>query len=221
MKTLTLFFLLLIGSNCSAQEPVGAMELLEMNILYRGYTNKVIPAVTNNDGREISVSATNASISKEADEDYFIVKPGNGKTVKLTISLTDDNGKIEVIKTIEYRVTNLPVPYIYWCGARNGSSANIKSTLFFAKYPPEIPLNASFKILHWKVEFEGNSLSGEGSNISTAEEFLKEIPSGMTLVFEFAVLGSDGITRMKKGQWKVNSWEEETEDSNPKVFRCG
>ena len=40
---------LIIGFNCSAQEPTAALELPEMNLLYRGYPqHRSRPAVSNN-----------------------------------------------------------------------------------------------------------------------------------------------------------------------------
>lgn len=220
MKALILVFVLFIGSISSAQEPIAALETSEMNILYRGYPNRVIPAVTNNDGRIVSLSATNATVSKEVESDYYIIKPNKGKITSLTISLIGSDGSSEIIRTVEYLVYNLPVPEVYWGGVFNKGKANIRSPLFFVKYPPEIPLNASFKIKSWQVTFEGDTIYGFGSNISTAEEFLKKIPDNTTLIFHFKILGPDGILRMKKGEWTVNAWGEEIGDGKPEVFIC-
>lgn len=223
MNYLILFIGLTIGSICSAQEPVAAIEISEHNLLYRGYPNKIVAAVTNNEGKKVRLIGSNVTIEKYNDLDNsntYIVNPGQGRSASLSILLVDSLS-IDTIRTIKYRVLNLPDPVMYWGGVKNGHKGNIRTKVFFAKYPPEIPLNAKFRVVSWEVAFEGDTISGEGSNISSAEELLKKIPSGTTLTFEFAIVGPDGIIRIKKGQWKVIAWDEEKEEKFTKYINCG
>ena len=217
MKYLFLFVGLVISWNCSAQEPVGAIELPEMNILFRGYPNKVIPAVTNNDGRTLVLTAFNARVTKEENEDFFIVKPEQGRRAILSISLRGEDGKTELIKKVEYRVLNLPDPELYWGAIKNGGIGNIESKNLFVKHPPLFPLEIPQKIISWEMSCGNDTISGVSSNISTAEEFLKKVPSQAIVLMEIVVVDSEGIQRFRKGHWRVASLKEETKLNSPNL----
>jgi hypothetical protein len=210
---------LIIGFNCSAQEPTAALELPEMNLLYRGYPNKVTPAVTNNNGRHVSLIGSNVTI-KKSGETGFIVKPGKGRYTTLSVVLSD-NEKFDTIRTIRFRVQNLPDPELYWAGSRNGQRANIREVGLFAKYPPEIPLNASFSVTAWKIIHKGDTISGKGSNLSPAHDLFKTIKEETNLLFEVECIGPDGIVRIKKGTWIVFPWEDEKNEIKVRAFKCG
>ena len=205
MKHLILFAAWILGSNVQAQAPIAAIELQGMNILYRGYENTIIPAVTNSDGRTMIVSARNASVS-HGPKSTYIIKPGNGKTTTISISLIDSDGRTAVIKTVEYRVANLPVPNIYWGDLISGGNGNLKSPCLSVRYPAEIPLRSEFQVLSWETSFENDTISGDGSSLSTAEDFFKKIPSGTTLLFKVVVQSPDGIRRFRHAQWTVMAW---------------
>jgi len=219
MNYLILFIGLTIGLICSAQEPVAAAESYELKVLYRGYINKVYPNLPITDNGKINVWVSNASIKDHKDdknEDFYSVVPGQGKIVTLKFSIgTGDS--TEVIKTLKYRVSNLPDTELYWGDVKNGGIGNIQATELFVRHSPLFELDSSHKIVSWEISCRKDTIAGVGSNISSAEEFLRKIPSQSILMMVIIVEGSDGIRRVRNAHWKVPSWKEET-DFNPLGF---
>jgi len=199
-----------LGQNTFGQNSYqAAIEMPEMNIMYRGYPNKIEVAVTNADNSEIELECAQCNVEKKGSG--FIVTP-NGLNRELYLSVNVKKGnKISAIKNIKYRVMALPVPQLYWGGAQEGSKANIRSTKLFVKYPPEIPLNATFKVISWELQTENDTIKSSGSNLSPAENVLKKIKEPTIINYSVIVEGSDGVRRKKMGSWKVDTW-----DNSPK-----
>jgi hypothetical protein len=218
ITTLLLVCSTLVSNPSLSQEYEGALELPEMNILYRGYPNKVVAAVTNNDGCKIELIGSGCTITKTENSNLYIVKPGSGKSAYITLALVDGDSSIAVRK-MEYRVSNLPDPEIYWGGVKSGGTAATHQQVLFAKYPPEIPLNAQFSISEWTMITKTDTCSGKGSNISTAEAIFREINEPTLIEFEVIVVGPDGIQRRKRGTFKVNKWVEPEREFPP--VGCG
>ena len=183
-------------------KPQGSIELPELNVLYRGYPNKVDPTAS---GYPTTIlTGSNCSVSKSGN--VYIAKPGAGKKAYLTVSGKSADGKTVQLKKVEYRVSNLPDPELYWGAAKNGQKGSKFETKLFAKYPPEIPLNASFQILSWECQVPGAAgrpPSGSGSNISAASGLLRAAKPGSQVSFICKVKGPDGIVRTRAGAFKI------------------
>jgi gliding motility-associated protein GldM len=184
-------------------KPSGSIELPEMNMLYRGYPNKV--NATASGYPTTNLSASGASVSKSGEG--WIVKPsGRGKTATLSVSGKTADGKSVTLKSMPFRCSNLPDPELYWGGVKNGGKASKSQTKLFAKYPPEIPLNASFSIVKWECQVpgaQGKPPGGPGSNISAASNLLRAAKPGSQVSFICTVVGPDGIQRKKAGAFKI------------------
>ena len=185
-------------------KPQGSIELPEMNMLYRGYANKVEATASGYD--QTRLTASGASLTKSGTG--WIAKPtGRSREAYLTVSGTNSaTGKSVTLKKVKYRVSNLPDPELYWGGAKSGTKANKRSTKLFAKYPPEIPLNATFKVVSWECTIPGapgRPPTGSGSNISSASSLILQARPGMTVSFIATVIGPDGIRRKKAGAFKI------------------
>lgn len=220
LVVLTVFLSLML--QCLSQEQVVvALENPEHNILYRGYPNMIIPAVTNNDGHKVELRGdAELSIEKWSDDQKYWVKPVSRKKYAVLHVVLISEGKVDTVRSIQYRLFNLPNPSLYWGGAFNGSKASIKQKLIFAKYPPEISLNATFSVLSWTLFFNNESVSGEGANISKAEELLKTIEQKSIVRIEAVAVGPDGVKRTIEGTWTVVPWSKEI-DRNPGMMNCG
>ena len=183
-------------------KPSGSIELPELNVLYRGYPNKVDPTAS---GYPFTVlTGSNCSVSKSGD--LYVAKPGGGKTAYLTVSGKTADGKTVQLKKVEYRVSNLPDPELYWGAAKNGTRGSKAETKLFAKYPPEIPLNASFSIVDWECQVPGAAGApprGTGSNIGAASGLLRAAKPGSQVSFICTVVGPDGVRRKKAGAFKI------------------
>lgn len=184
-------------------KPQGSIELPEMNMLYRGYANQVEATASGYD--QTSLSGTGVSLTKSGTG--WIAKPtGSGREAYLTVSGKNTaTGQSATLKKVKYRVSNLPDPEIYWGGAKNGERASKAETKLFAKYGPEIPLNASFTVKSWECTVPGASrpVMGTGNLISAASGLLRAAPSGSMVSFICKVVGPDGITRTRAGAFKI------------------
>jgi len=171
--------------------------------LYRGYPNKVDPTASGYD--QTILGASNASVSKSGA--LYIVKPGSGSSAFLTVSGKNTaTGKTVQLKKVEYRVSNLPDPVLYWGSAKSGAKAAKSSRLLVAKYPPEIPLKAEFTILKWTCfapGLKGAPPTGPGGNIGSAGPLINAVQPGAGLSFNATVRGPDGIARQIGGSWSI------------------
>ena len=218
MKHLFLTFTLFLSFYGSTQEPVVALESPEMNILYRGYHNIINVAVSNTNGNEITLGGANYSARRVGNLNQFTVVPGEGSTTTLHVLLVDGR-EIDTVRTIEYRVSNLPDPCIYWGGAKNGGKANIRQSKLFVKYPPQIPLRASFTVLSWEMSAGNDTIQGTGPLLSPAKEILQTVDSETIISFQVTYVGPDNVTRKRKATWIVAPWKDQSNETI--IFKCG
>jgi len=187
-------------------KPSGAVSLPEMNVLYRGYNNKLVGAVSGYTGYKLSGS--NVSLSKSGE--FWIGKPGGGKSCVVNIAGIAEDGSSANVGKFEFRVQNLPAPSVYLGALEDGAEApagTIKAqTRLFAKYPPEIPLNATFSVVSWEVSVAGapRPEKGNGASLSSkALSLIKQAKRGATITFMTVVRGPDGKNRKKSAAYKV------------------
>jgi hypothetical protein len=149
----------------------GTISLPEMNMLYRGYNNIVEFAVN---GQYDSVWVKGDGVEVTQVENQYIARISSTKReVSMTLySRMGDN--ITEHGVFRYRVSNLPLPSIYWgIFQLNGihfPSLNDSTFLLmeriFAKYPPEIPLKASFEVGEMKIRIGDTTYTNKGKTIS-------------------------------------------------------
>lgn len=219
MKGISIILLIILSSFTYSQEPIVAVEFPELNILYRGYSNIVIPAVSNNDSSEIVLGGTNVIIEKKENSNEYIIKPGKERTAVLFVILTK-NGVNDTIKTLRYRISNLPDPTLYWGPSVKSGRVNIREKRLFVKYPPEIPMNATFYVKSWQLIANNDTIYGEGNSLSAAEDFLKSIMVETDIEIKATVSGSDGVNRKLNGLWNVIPWKDEKEIKY-QIIECG
>lgn len=187
----------------TVMKPSGSIELPELNVLYRGYANKV--NATASGYPTTNLGASGASVSKSGEG--WIVKPsGRGKTATLTVSGRTADGKSVTLKSMQFRCSNLPDPELYWGAVKSGGKGSKAETRIFAKYPPEIPLKANFNIVKWEVSFpgiKGRPPSGTGNSIASASGLMRAIKPGGQVSFMCTVVGPDGVRRKKAGAFKI------------------
>lgn len=190
------------SKNITVMRPTGSIELPELNVLYRGYNNVV--NITASGYPSEGISVTNGSTSKTGSG--YIVKPGKGNTTAISVIGKDINGNSVSLKSIDYRVEDLPDPILFWGGSKSGDKGNKSSTIIEAKYGPEIPLNANFKILSWKFfapGLKGAAPTGAGSNISSVYSLIRGALPGTGIGFLCKVRGPDGKVRNIAGFWSL------------------
>jgi len=185
-------------------KPSGAISLPELNVLYKGYDNKVSAVASGFD--QTMLTGNGVTVSKSGE--FWIAKPGQVREASLSVSGKNSvTGKTQNLLTQKFRVSNLPDPELYWGASKNGDKGSRVETKLFAKYPPEIPLNAQFRIVDWEVSIpgaQGAPPRGTGGVLSpAASALIKQAKPGMMVSFLCNVVGPDGIKRKKAGAFKL------------------
>ncbi len=165
-------------------KPMGTVSLPDMRVLYRGYDNKVEGVASGYDETVLSMGGGLKSLNKKGL--FWIAIPGTDKSATITISGRSSITKKTVpLGKFVFKVSNLPSPQVFLgsigTGTTNSKSAVASSTKLFAKYPPEITLNATFDVGTWELTVSGapRSISGSGNSLSAeAINLLKQCKPG-------------------------------------------
>ena len=144
----------------------GSIALPEMMVLYRGYDNKVVPVVAG--AVSSSISATNTtkctrstfSIDGQRYEGY-VVTPGGGKSVVMTLSGKDKDGKSKSYGSFTYKVRSFPSAKLL------GGKSISKSKMFDASVGLEDAsfTGVSFTVVGGKIVAGDNEFSFTGSKV--------------------------------------------------------
>jgi hypothetical protein len=183
--------------------PTGAIELTDLNVLYRGYPNKVMASGSGYES--YTLSGSNVSISGNPNSGY-IVKPGGGKSATMSITGKNADGTSSVLKKGTYRVSNLPDPVLFWGGSKSGVKGSRSSRVLLAQYTPEIPLKADFRVTKWTASapgLKGAPPQGMGGSLAPAGPLIQAAPPGTALSITATVVGPDGIARQIGGSWPL------------------
>jgi gliding motility-associated protein GldM len=162
--------------------PTGTVSLPNMNVLYRGYNN-VVEGVASGYATTNLIGSGLKSLTKNGAQ--WIAKPGTGRTCKITVSGKTGDGVSANLGTYEFRVMNLPPPALYLGTIGNGQTVSAKAissmTKLFTKYPPGIPLDATFSVGRYEIKVSGapRPATGVGKNLSSdAKSLLKQVKKG-------------------------------------------
>jgi len=192
----------------SVGKPSGTISLPEMNVLYRGYANKVegaasgFPSYTLTGGGNVTVSKTGTG---------YTANPGNGRTAKINIAEVAEDGSTSSLGSVEFRVQNLPKPTVSLgriADGESGSSAQFRaSRQLFAGYPPEIPLNAKFTVVSYEVRVSGAPRPAKGNGAALNADALRIISnaqSGNTISVFTTYKEPSGRTNRQSAVFNVN-----------------
>ena len=181
-------------------KPMGTVSLPELNVLYRGYPNKIEAVASGYD--QTVLSGNGVTLTKQGQG--WVGSPGKGRECKITVSGKSSlTNKTVSLGTFTFRVSSLPDPELYFGSAKSGDKASKAETRLFAKYPPEIPLKADFRIVDWELSVPGNPGAppkGTGSQLDgKAISLLRQVRPGSNISFITNVVGPDGVKRKKAG----------------------
>lgn len=193
MKSLIVLFSL-ISISSFAQEPNAAIELKEMNVLYRGYSSKIEVAVSNSVDSNLRLSCANCDTLYRLNSNQYVIKPSKALKTSIRVNLKSGDST-KLIEQIDYKVRAMPDPVLFWGSSKDGNKASKASRLLQAKYTPEIPLQASFRIIKWTITLKEESVSGIGGNLSKAGPLINSATEGDLIIFRVVARGPDGIDR--------------------------
>jgi hypothetical protein len=209
--TLALFFL---QANIAFSQNV-VLEVNNVRTLYFGYKNKL--EFGTSDGRPFELIAENARLeldSAQGDRKYpnsCTMYPMSYQNV--SVLMVDPSSK-KAFDTISFNVVSIPDPEIYWGAARSGDKASVNESRLFVKFPPEISLNASWKMVSWECSIlgiSGEPMRGTGNDISSALGEIKKAKmdqlngSGTQtkIAFICTVVGPDAIHRKRAAVFQL------------------
>lgn len=192
----------------SVGKPSGAISLPEMNVLYRGYANRVEGAASGFPSYTLS-GGGNVTVTKSGNG--YTANPGNGRTATIIISGVAEDGTTTQIGRTEFRVQNLPKPSISLGRIADGETATPAqiraSRQLFAGYPPEIPLDAKFTVQSYEVRVSGapRPASGNGAVLNgDALRIISNAQSGSTISIFTTYKEPSGRTNRQSAAFKVN-----------------
>ncbi|MCR9172875.1 MAG: hypothetical protein NXI10_10300 [bacterium] len=201
MKIILTIALAFVASISIGQTSSVAIENMEENILFRGYQNKIKITSHTEEDCAYRLSGTNVSITVK--DGYFIVKPGQGKTVDLTVTEKCMDGNATVVRKKEYRVKNLPTPTLHWGWTPAGKAVENQKPELSCSYVDYFQLDVKFTVDSWEAEYNGKTYSGEGTDISPINELIQTFTELEELTITASIQGPDGITRKIDGTWFI------------------
>ena len=177
--------------------PTATISNTELNVLYRGYDNKLKISA---DGHNLRIEATNATVSQHGD--LWYVKPNeSAKQVKVTVT-ADMDGKRQVMGDNTYRVKTLPNPSAFFVaggnsmleGAVTKKAATANDAIVEASYGEDGILDIDFKITTFTIS-TGSKLATSTSASLTAEQkkMINSLRSGEQFsINSIRAIGPDG-----------------------------
>jgi gliding motility-associated protein GldM len=179
--------------NYSVGAPNAAVSAADLQVLYRGWNNKIKVSASGYKPESIKISCSGCSITSSPDKDgnYIAKAPGGrGKEAFITVSAIDDNGKNVELTKERFRIFNLPKPTVYFGGKAGGSMKKVDAVQIpklkaqLGESPLDVPYSVtSFVMLTVKngqpirLKSNGERLSGQ------MKAAIKKMAKGGTLTF--------------------------------------
>ena len=180
-------------------KPSASIAAPELNVMYRGYDNKIQAVASGYPPDAVKVSCSGCkSFSKKGD--LYIAQVGGGK--EATVSVTADGKKVG---TQKFRIMPMPKPQPYFAGRTYGDNT-IKSGLL-KQTPPltaklaDSPLDVRFSVKSFTLELIVNGKlieeKGRGGSLTPKmKNLLKNAKKGQKVYFSnVMVAGPDGKSK--------------------------
>lgn len=192
MKVLLTLLILLASITVKAQafDVVNTSLSEDVNILYRGFANKIKIISTDERARP---SCRNCALSRNGD--HYVVKPGRGKIAYVNI-VRDNNGVSDTLKIEQFKVMNLPEPSIYINGELSTGKLNGDLKYARVQYKPDVPLDSKFTVKGWQMLIDGELFFGKNDRFpQMVNDAIAKLSSGAIISLKLDIEGPDGITR--------------------------
>lgn len=175
MKT-TIILILVFVHSFSLKAQTGVVAMPETMILYRGYDNKIVPIIPEDEQLILEVeNATALPDSFEVDGNVYngyILRPGGSNMVSLKLKGKSSDGLIHDHGTFNYKVKAMPQPELLNDGISKMAGCRIALVLRGS------PLNVSYNVT--------------GGYIAT--------PAGEHIFFSGSVIPASTVAKMELGQ---------------------
>lgn len=192
--------------------PAATVANIDMNVVYRGYDNKMEISVPGLADSQLRVSANGASITKSGNQ--YICKPSAKDKITILVSAEVD-GKVQTIGSKEFRVRPVPSPGAFlklpdgnrWSPNMEKAGRLKRSDLFNAELVAEYEdgmLNANFEITEFIVKIPRGAgfdeLKVKGNKFSKEQlERLRGLKTKQTFLIEQIKYEMKGAKNAKSG----------------------
>jgi hypothetical protein len=185
--------------------------LPEQNLLYRHHNNIIHPEVEKGMNYWLESDDTSTYIDRLGPDEY-IVRPGiaSAKVIRIVVKARI-GGDTTTVYTQAFRVTRLPNPNIYWGVFQVLPASDIQDIetgkligmgTFFAKYPPEIPIRASFEVTKVVFRIGDKQVVNEGKHLNDmTKRLLREAPKGTLILIESVEISGAESSRTLRGAY--------------------
>ena len=175
--------------------PSATVANIDMNVVYKGYDNKMEISVPGIADSQLRVSATGASISKSGS--LYICKPSADREITISVA-ADIDGKIQTVGQKKYRVRPVPSPTAFLRLENNElfnpdlegvklRRRDLYSATVVAEYADGM-LNANFTVQQFTLYIQQgagwDNLTVKGNKLTDKEvDRLKKLKAGQKFYF--------------------------------------
>ena len=172
-------------------KPMMTVSPDKMNVVYRGLENPMTISVPGVAPNQISATCSGCT-SFSGSNGKFIVKPGTGSTIDISVSVKLSDGKVQSMGKAPFRVKRVPDPTVKWGGKKSGEPVNVGHINSVSAIVPimedfDFPLYSkiqSFKVVCFPGgNYDETSVTGNVIPESARSKMAKT-PKGKTIFFE-------------------------------------
>ena len=175
--------------------PVATVANVDMNVVYKGYDNRMEISVPGVAASQLRVSATGASMTKSGNQ--YICKPTADREITISVSAEID-GKVQTVGQKKYRVRPVPSPTAFLRLSSNElynpdlegvklKRRDLYSSTVVAEYADGM-LNANFTVKQFTLYIQQgagwDNLTVKGNKLTDKEiDRLKKLKAGQKFYF--------------------------------------
>lgn len=165
------------GQEALKEQSGAILSADKMNVLYRGLANPVSGSILGADLSATTLSAPGATVT--GGKGKWMVTPGAGNTIKLTISGKAPSGKV-ISQGFDFRIKNIPPPR----GEIRGKSYVPMTASSIPKQElsanlPDFDFPVKFKVVSFKIKVPGKAIMPiNGNSLAPAQSLISGLRSG-------------------------------------------
>jgi gliding motility-associated protein GldM len=179
--------------NYSVGAPNAAVSAADLQVLYRGWKNKIKVSASGYKPENVKVSCSGCSISSAPDKDgnYTATAPGGrAKEAFIIVSAIDENGKNVELTRERFRIFPLPKPTVFFGGKAGGSMKKVdavqipKLVAKLGESPLDVPYSVTAFVMLTVKNGQPIRLKSKGSRLTTEmKNAIKKMTKGGSLTF--------------------------------------
>ena len=193
----------------SVGSPSAAVSAAELQVLYKGWPNKIKVAAAGYNPEKVTVKCSGCkSMTSKPDKDgNYIAKVTKGKEAFITVTAIDDNGKSVELAKERFRIFKLPPPTAYFGGKAGGKMSKLDASQIpiLTAGLGDSPLDVPYEVVQFSMlgMSNGNPVTlTSKSRVLTRQmkELIKRIPVNGSLTFtSVKVKGPGGVQTLETG----------------------